>query len=256
MSLVFENFKKVELPDTKLTFVGMGRDTNGNKLIKLMGMNGKKFSIQTNGNLPTAQRLIKGEQPTDKQLQELSKEVTGYIRDVGTARQKAMLEGITDYSLDLDDGVVMIDEQAFNITQGMAKAFGKGSGLVVKKVCPKCGFHMPKFSGRYPKNCPLCDTQFEKDITEKIAVYEKDTCVAIYEKCGKKKKVIEGSDIEGELYHMVNDIVKKVKDGEIKTKKDLNKTLGLMKSTKNIKNNFAEFIKLVAKRMKEENVKL
>lgn len=28
-----------------------------------------------------------------------------------------------------------------------------------KNICPKCGFMLPKYTGRYCANCPLCKTE-------------------------------------------------------------------------------------------------
>jgi uncharacterized Zn finger protein (UPF0148 family) len=48
------------------------------------------------------------------------------------------------------------------LTPGMMKALGKTMKL--KRICDKCGFMMPKYSGRYPKFCPNCaDPVTDKD---------------------------------------------------------------------------------------------
>lgn len=53
-----------------------------------------------------------------------------------------------------------VDEST--LTPGMLKALGKTMRL--KRICDKCGFMMPKYSGRYPKFCPQCaDPVTDKD---------------------------------------------------------------------------------------------
>lgn len=44
--------------------------------------------------------------------------------------------------------------EATTLSMGMMKALGKTMRL--KRVCDKCGFMMPKYTGRYPKYCPMC----------------------------------------------------------------------------------------------------
>jgi hypothetical protein len=42
------------------------------------------------------------------------------------------------------------------LTNGMKNVFSK---MKVKSVCPQCELHVPKYPGRYPKNCPSCGKQ-------------------------------------------------------------------------------------------------
>jgi hypothetical protein len=48
-------------------------------------------------------------------------------------------------------GQCLIDESA--VTQGVINAMLKRP---VRVVCAACGFPVPKYPGRYPKNCPSC----------------------------------------------------------------------------------------------------
>jgi hypothetical protein len=32
-------------------------------------------------------------------------------------------------------------------------------GTQKRKACAKCGFAMPKYVGRYPRHCPVCDAE-------------------------------------------------------------------------------------------------
>lgn len=61
----------------------LGRDTNGNKLCKVIPQSGRGFSIQTNGNLPETDRHGVGEWTRA--------EVARYVWQVGTERQKTIM---------------------------------------------------------------------------------------------------------------------------------------------------------------------
>lgn len=41
------------------------------------------------------------------------------------------------------------------LTPGAARALSK---LGTREPCSACGFSLPKYPGRYPSNCPQCDT--------------------------------------------------------------------------------------------------
>jgi hypothetical protein len=60
----------------------LGRDVNGNKLLKVK-KGGKTFSIQTLGNLPEVHRQRIEVDPIIAE-----KEVTNYVTNFGTKRQK------------------------------------------------------------------------------------------------------------------------------------------------------------------------
>ena len=44
------------------------------------------------------------------------------------------------------------------LSKGVLKAMGNGASEI-KAICPKCGYVMIKFPGKYPA-CPLCKTRF------------------------------------------------------------------------------------------------
>lgn len=50
------------------------------------------------------------------------------------------------------------------ITPGMARAGSK----TAKFVCPECGLAVQKYPGAYPKTCPNCGTEFEKNESARI----------------------------------------------------------------------------------------
>lgn len=68
--------------------VGIGRDSNGNKVAKFKTNKGKSFSIQTNNNLPS---LHKETDLKDVDKSKAEKEVLNYIKKYGTDTQKQML---------------------------------------------------------------------------------------------------------------------------------------------------------------------
>jgi len=60
-----------------------GRDANGNKTCKVKLPPARAFSIQTNGNLPQTHR--------NGVCEATAGEVRAYVREVGTAKQRATL---------------------------------------------------------------------------------------------------------------------------------------------------------------------
>lgn len=66
----------------------LGRDTNGNKLLKVSFVDGTRgFSVQTNGNLPKTNSMSKH----DFIHSRAENELRGYIKEYGTERQKELL---------------------------------------------------------------------------------------------------------------------------------------------------------------------
>ena len=133
--------------------------------------------------------------------------------------------------------VVTIDEKKFGVSQGTLNAFRKGADITIKKVCPKCGFALPVFSGRYPKNCPLCGTEFEPEmpVEEKYAAFVDNKCVGILVKL-PEKKIDEGKFKEQEIdiQDIVNHFVDLRKSGKIKTKKQFQNIFNDIPNGKNI----------------------
>ena len=60
--------------------VEISRDTNGNKIVKIIVPWGKSFSIQTDGNLPFTHRTN----------EPCYKEIVQYVQDYGTNYQKSV----------------------------------------------------------------------------------------------------------------------------------------------------------------------
>lgn len=90
---------EVELPNSNLYLVGKGRDVNGNRVVKIKYPNSRVFSIQSLGNLPNTHRILSGvdkaSEVTDKELALIEKEVSGYIKEFGSKKQK---EGLRTYA--------------------------------------------------------------------------------------------------------------------------------------------------------------
>jgi hypothetical protein len=63
--------------------------------------------------------------------------------------------------------------KTYTITAGMANALKKGEKLKWKRVCERCGFNMPSYSGPYPKNCPICAAPFNT-ANEEYMIYQED----------------------------------------------------------------------------------
>lgn len=54
-------------------------------------------------------------------------------------------------------------DQLLEMTPGLRNAVSR-EGV---KVCPACNRKIPRYPGRYPKNCPYCDDEHElEDIDE------------------------------------------------------------------------------------------
>ena len=84
-----------DLPHTNLWLKGFGMDTNGNAVVKVSYPNDNAFSIQTNGVLPETHRLSKSvgiSDLTEEELDAISKEVSGYIKEYGSKKQKEKLK--------------------------------------------------------------------------------------------------------------------------------------------------------------------
>lgn len=66
-----------------LTQYTISRDLNGNRIVRVRPAKGRGFSIQTNGNLPETDR--------NGVCAETPREVADYVKNYGTARQRAAL---------------------------------------------------------------------------------------------------------------------------------------------------------------------
>jgi hypothetical protein len=83
------------LPKVNLQIVGFGKDSNGNSTANFLTFDGKsRINIQTNGDMPTTHSLAirkKVSDLTSDELQEIRDEVVRYIKNYGTAKQKAAM---------------------------------------------------------------------------------------------------------------------------------------------------------------------
>jgi uncharacterized Zn finger protein (UPF0148 family) len=105
---------------------------------------------------------------------------------------------------------VQVDE-AGTLTKGMIKALGYTMKL--KKICDKCGFMMPKYSGRYPKYCPMCsDPVNAKDkevITDEHEVPTGETHARHHGGVAHDSQHLKGPIAEGTTYDSWPDWKKK-----------------------------------------------
>ena len=91
------NYRKFRKPmpiqGTNLVAVGMGFDVNGNSTIRFQhrdkGYGEGGFSIQTNGNLPTAHR-VRSNNAWMRNREQISREVRNYVMRFRTPRQQMM----------------------------------------------------------------------------------------------------------------------------------------------------------------------
>jgi len=78
--------KEYKFSGSNLYFKGIDRDFNGNKIARFSFPNGRSFSIQTNGNLPSFHKLMKGEFNITSAME---KEVIDYVQNYGSTNQKS-----------------------------------------------------------------------------------------------------------------------------------------------------------------------
>lgn len=74
----------------KFEILGYSRDCNGNRTIKIKPLNGRGFSIQTNGNLPLCHAFAG--RKNDFKIVHYD-EVLDFITKHGTSKQKAAICG-------------------------------------------------------------------------------------------------------------------------------------------------------------------
>lgn len=87
--------KSVSLPKSNLHLTGFGRDTNGNKVIKLSFPQGRGFSIQTLGNMPKTHSMATAKTKVSDlsglQMKTIGSEAVKYIKKFGSDMQKKKL---------------------------------------------------------------------------------------------------------------------------------------------------------------------
>lgn len=87
---------EIDLPSTNLILKGVGSDVNGNRVVKLMFINGASFSIQMTGNLPESKRILSGVKNisniSEKEIRKITEEIVDYIAEYGSKKQKQSLK--------------------------------------------------------------------------------------------------------------------------------------------------------------------
>lgn len=89
----------ISLPKCNLYLVASGLDSNGNKVVKMKFPNSRTFAIQTNGNLNSTGRILRGlktatdmKKVSSADLKVIATEVCDYIQNYGSATQKKSLK--------------------------------------------------------------------------------------------------------------------------------------------------------------------
>ena len=74
----------------------MTNQINGNRVVKLMFINGASFSIQMTGNLPESKRILSGVKNisniSEKEIRKITEEIVDYIAEYGSKKQKQSLK--------------------------------------------------------------------------------------------------------------------------------------------------------------------
>lgn len=60
------------------------------------------------------------------------------------------------------------------MTTGVKKALARMTGDKQRSICPKCGFVLPKYPGRYPSACPSCGEARTKAINRQTMEQGRD----------------------------------------------------------------------------------
>jgi len=161
--ILVEKVKDVELPNSNLYLRGFGMDTNGNSVVKFSFADEKGMSIQINTpNFRNTKRLntTKLKDLSDKDILSIEKELTSYIKEYGTARQKKGLK--TFFKEDLNEGKEGADWN--KLLQPMVDAVNK---LKIVRF---------ELSGNdYEKNHYGIEVFYEMEATEKYILNAKET---------------------------------------------------------------------------------
>ena len=88
---IYEKKKFVDMDRGHGQITGIGRDANGNKVVKVKTNTGHSFSIQTNVNVPTAHKLSSLSDASADELKKIENEILDYVKKHGTAKQKDIL---------------------------------------------------------------------------------------------------------------------------------------------------------------------
>lgn len=133
----------VDFKNSNITLLGGGVDTNGNHVVKFKYPNSRGYSIQTNQNLPSTQRLLKGDKNmvglSDADLATIEKEIVGYIKAYGSAKVKdglrvygSLKEASFSDEVELDASPYK-GYKLYNSRQGNYVAYGKAKDTGVAK---------------------------------------------------------------------------------------------------------------------------
>ena len=168
--------------------------------------------------------------------------------------------------------IVINDETEYvletGLSQAMINSFLKGGGGVVKKHCQKCGFILGKYTGAYPKNCPVCGDPFDKENISgesKYLLNSNGKCIGIlHEYIENPIKESKMSEMDMDIQDVIEMFVDKKKSGEIKSKADFMKLFNDVKKGKNlpegvdaksVKNNIALIAKGISDAFRKEGLK-
>jgi hypothetical protein len=94
--------KELNFDNSNLYFYGFGKDTNGNSVVKVGFPNQKAFSIQINN--PSFRNTYslksnKVSEISESDLNKIEKEVVSYVKDFGSAKQKASLKTYSGFEM-------------------------------------------------------------------------------------------------------------------------------------------------------------
>jgi len=95
-------------------------------------------------------------------------------------------------------------------TKGLLNSIGRYKEI--KKVCDKCGMMIPKYSGRYPSNCPACNDPVDyndKEVTTGDGEFDADKEEV---KENRKEKIRKMFNLEEKEISVDDDQKKKIND--------------------------------------------
>lgn len=83
--------------NSNLYMVGAGMDTNGNHVVSIQFPNSRAFTIQTNQNLKTAHKELRGVKNYETEIDDsikksIEKEIVDYVENYGSKDQKSKLK--------------------------------------------------------------------------------------------------------------------------------------------------------------------
>lgn len=92
--------KGVDLENSDLKFLGFSNDVNGNSIAKFKASGERAFSIQTNKPQLQKTHELRSKKPdelTKDELKTIEKEVTDFIENYGTQKQKKQIKEQSNY---------------------------------------------------------------------------------------------------------------------------------------------------------------